>query len=131
MAKNPSRGRDGIESLSISELQAEINRRAKGLNKLLRRRQTLINKLAALDQAIVASGGSSGSRGGRASGGGLRDTIAKVLSGKTMSVTEIAEAVVKSGYVTTSPNFKVMVNQQLIGNKKLFKRVGRGQYSAS
>ena len=44
---------------------------------------------------------------------------------------EIAEAVVKSGYVTTSPNFKVMVNQQLIANKKLFKRVGRGQYSAS
>ncbi len=131
MAKNPSRSKDGLGSLSISELQAEINRRSKGVNKLIKKREKYVALLAELEKQIAAAGGVAGRRGGRrANGAGLKESIAKVLTGKPMNVTDIAEAVLKSGYISSSPNFKVMVNQQLIANKKLFKRVDRGLYAA-
>lgn len=62
----------------------------------------------------------------------LVDALHKTLRGKTMSVTEVAEAVQKHGYKTTSPNFRVIVNQALINrkNKGKFKKVARGQYTA-
>lgn len=131
MAKSPKSGRDGLESVSITLLQAEINRRGKSLKSLIKRRDNAVEKLKKLNELVAASGGSAvRGGGGRERGTGLRDTIAKVLSGKTMTVGQIADAVVKAGYVTSSPNFRMMVNQQLITNKKLFKRVGRGEYSA-
>ena len=54
--------------------------------------------------------------------------MASVLSGKTMGVTELSEAVQKAGYRTTSPNFRTIVNQTLIKDKR-FKRVERGLYT--
>ena len=131
MAKNPSRAKDGLGSLSMSELQAEINRRSKGVSKLVKKREKYIAMLAEIEKQISAAGGTIGGRGGRrASGAGLKESIARILTGKPMNVSDIAEAVLKSGYISSSPNFKVMVNQQLIANKKLFKRVERGLYTA-
>ena len=62
--------------------------------------------------------------------GSLVESLKKLLTGKTMSVTEMADAVQKAGYKTSSPNFRTIVNQTLISNKRDFKRVARGQYTA-
>jgi hypothetical protein len=60
----------------------------------------------------------------------LVESLQKLLTNKTMTVTEMADAVQKAGYKTSSPNFRTIVNQTLINNKKAFKRVARGQYTA-
>src|SRR5690606_1740755 len=57
----------------------------------------------------------------------LVDSLRKVLDGKTMGVAEVAEAVQAAGYRTTSANFRTIVNQALITNPKVFRKVARGQ----
>ncbi|MEM9082824.1 MAG: hypothetical protein AAGB34_04445 [Planctomycetota bacterium] len=47
-----------------------------------------------------------------------------------MSVTDAAHAVQQAGYATTSDNFRTIVNQTLLKDKR-FKRVARGQYTAT
>ena len=56
--------------------------------------------------------------------------LGKVLKKETLSVTDAAAAVQRIGYRTTSPNFRTIVNQALLANRKVFKKVGRGQYTA-
>jgi hypothetical protein len=53
-----------------------------------------------------------------------------VLKGKEMRVTDAAVAVQKAGYKTNSKTFRVQVNIALVKRKDLFKRVGRGVYTA-
>jgi hypothetical protein len=60
----------------------------------------------------------------------LADSLASVLKGKTMGVSEVATAVQRAGYKTTSPNFRTIVNQALLANPSMFKKVSRGQYTA-
>lgn len=60
----------------------------------------------------------------------LVDSLASVLRGKTMGVSEVSQAVQRAGYKTTSPNFRTIVNQALITNTDKFKKVARGQYTA-
>ncbi|MCA9310162.1 MAG: hypothetical protein KDA21_03095, partial [Phycisphaerales bacterium] len=90
-------------------------------------------ELAAL--GIAASGASR--RGRRAAVGvrrrhrndaNLEESLAKVLKGKTMGVTEVAQAVQAAGYKTTSPNFRTIVNQALLKDER-FERVSRGRYT--
>ena len=66
-------------------------------------------------------------RGGKMS---LVEALTKVLSGKTMSVTEASVAVKKIGYKTKSENFRTIVNQTLIKYPNLYRQVARGQYTA-
>jgi hypothetical protein len=47
-----------------------------------------------------------------------------------MSVSDVADAVKKAGYQTTSSNFRVIVNQALLANPKIFRKVARGEYTA-
>lgn len=62
--------------------------------------------------------------------GNLVESLQGVLKGKQMSVSDAAQAVLDSGYRTTSTgNFRVMVNQALIASGA-FKRVSRGVYTA-
>jgi hypothetical protein len=60
----------------------------------------------------------------------LVDALSLTLKGKTMGVSEVADAVQRDGYKTTSPNFRTIVNQALLSNSKVFKKVSRGQYTA-
>lgn len=60
----------------------------------------------------------------------LVGALQKVLDGKTMGVTEAANAVQKAGYKTTSPNFRTIVNQTLIKHTDVFSKQGRGLYTA-
>lgn len=130
-----TKGRRGLSGLSLNELQREIMKRERTVSKLERKRAKLLKKLADLDTEILENGGSG--RGGKGMGArtrarnesSLMDALAALLKGKTMGVTEAAEAVQKAGYRTTSPNFRTMVNAALL-NKKLFKRLERGKYTA-
>ena len=123
-----------MAELSVAELQAEIARREKGLTKLRRKRERLLKNLADVEAALAKVGASlgGGRRGPRMrNDSSLLDALIKVLTGKTMSVTEAAEAVQNAGYKTSSPNFRTIVNQCFIANKKKFKRVSRGNYTAA
>lgn len=94
--------------------------------------------LAAFGQAPARLNGRAG-RGRRGEGGRgsnsqtLAAALVKTLRGKTMSVTEAADAVQRDGYKTSSPNFRTIVNAALLSkkNRDLFKRKGRGQYTAA
>jgi len=145
----------GLKGISITDLHAELRRRQSGAKPLIKKRETLAGRLAAIDSELATLGisvseGSSG-RGGRVSMGmgtgtgmgnagagrkrpvnelNLVDSLAKILKGKTMGVSESAEAVQKAGYKTSAANFRTIVNQTLIKHKTIFKKVERGLYSA-
>jgi hypothetical protein len=145
MARRP-RG-SGLTAISMTEIQAELRRRARMADTLRRKRARLMAKLVALDDRIRDLGGVIQRGPGRPPGSGrvgaipgrkrprnesnLADALAKVLKGKTMGVTEAAEAVQKAGYRTSAANFRTIVNQCLIKNNKTFKKVERGQYTAA
>lgn len=136
MAKR-SRGAGSLAKLSVSQLQAEINRRARSTRSLHRKRSKLVAKLSELDQEILAAGGSIEGADGRVgrkrahNAMSLVETLSKVLKSKTMSVTEAAVAAQRAGYVTTADNFRTIVNQALIKHTDKFKKVSRGQYTAA
>jgi cell division septum initiation protein DivIVA len=151
--KTGRRGKRGLSNVSLADLQAELDRRVEALEE---RRQELLEELEALDEEIGGHGAAPAAprrrtakkrpgrprkkgtrkKSARRTGGrgqnadSLVDALKKLLNGRTMSVTEMAEEVQKAGYKTSSPNFRTIVNQTLINNKKDFKRVARGQYTA-
>ncbi|MBL8764614.1 MAG: hypothetical protein JNM07_10140 [Phycisphaerae bacterium] len=126
----------GLDGLSLSDLHKELRRRERRVVVLRRQRDRLLKKLDKLDATIAANGGGAG--GGAGLGGGrkrakndtnLVEALQKLLTGKTLSVTDAAAAVQKAGYRTTSPSFRTIVNQALIASGK-FKRISRGQYTS-
>lgn len=135
----------GLSALSTADLRREMERRQRGVGKLVRKREALLAKAAKLDAQIAELGGPAGQprasrgRGGRsvaartrkANEGGLSTALHKVLNGKTMGVTEAAKAVVAAGYKTGADNFRTIVNACLLKHKKLFKKVSRGKYTAA
>ncbi len=127
-AKATSGGR-GPAGMSTAELQAELHRRERGLSSLVKKRERAAARLEEIDQEIAALGGAA--MGGKRARNDqpLADALVDCLTGTTMSVTEVAEAVQHAGYRTTSPNFRTIVNQTLLKDKR-FKRVARGQYTA-
>jgi hypothetical protein len=72
-------------------------------------------------------GGAGRPRGGRSST--LAQAPASLLKDKTMSVTDLAEAVRRAGYKTNSSNFLTIVNAAVL-KEKGFKRSRGGQYTA-
>jgi hypothetical protein len=75
-----------------------------------------------------------GPKPGRGRGGNKKSLPALLhglLQGKTMSVPEMAYAAKNAGHKSKSKDFRTIVGLALFGNKKLFKRVSRGQYTAN
>ena len=119
--------------MTTAELQAELKRRERSVRKLERRRERLLADLGEVEQLLAAEGALSASGGIRRrprNEMNLVDSLSGVLKGKTMSVTEVTQAVQQAGYMTTAANFRTIVNQALIREKKTFKKVARGQYTA-
>lgn len=123
-----------LDTLSLSELQNLISERKSRVSTLKKERAKLLKKLAAVEKEIERAGGDVGG-GGRVRGVrprnemSLADAIDSVLkSGKPMRVPDIADAVMASGYKSSSPKFTAIVNQTLIKDKR-FHAVERGIYS--
>lgn len=119
--------------MSTAELQAELSRRERNVRKLERRREKLMGELAEIEKELASEGALSSSGGIRRrprNEMNLVDSLAVVLKGKEMSVTDVTQAVQQAGYMTTAANFRTIVNQALIREKKKFKKVSRGMYTA-
>lgn len=133
--KAPGRRRAApVASLSTDELHRELARRQREIRTLERRRDRIAEQLEQVEAELAelgALGGVTvnGVRKRPRNEANLADSLAKILKNKTMSVTEIADAVRKTGYRTSADNFRTIVNQTLIKDKR-FKRVSRGQYTA-
>ena len=127
--------------MSIGEITRELNRRKIALKKLEVRRSKLQRELDAVNAEIAGLTGegapvkSVGRPRGSGVGvkrprnkGSLVDAIAEVLSkDKPMGVEEVKDAVLANGYKTNSGNFKTIVNQTLVKEKRFVSK-SRGQY---
>lgn len=149
--------RNPLARASSKDLQAELERRQQEADDLQRRREALLAELSDIEATLSDYGEiDARSRIGRRRGPGrppgsgrkktrragsrgrgrgrnkmsLVDALSRTLNGKTLSVTDAADAVRKNGYHTKSDNFRTIVNQALLGNPGVFKRVSRGQYTA-
>lgn len=128
----------GLGTISVGALNRELARRRQVASQLEAKRDGIARKLAALDRTmrrygLAPQGSTNARRSGRARGRGgqtLAEALASLLTGKTMRVTEMAEAVQTAGYATTSPNFRTIVNATVTRETKVFRRVGRGRYTA-
>jgi len=134
---SPKVSGDKLEAMATADLRAELRRRESTLRKLENRREKLAAQLAEVEGEIRSMGGTA-DIGVTARGqvrrrprneANLADSLVELLNGKTMSVTDAAEKVVEAGYRTTAANFRTIVNQTLLRDKR-FKKVSRGQYTA-
>lgn len=120
-------------TMTTAELHAELQRRERNVRKLERRREKLLADLSEVEQSLAAEGALSAAGGIRRrprNEMNLVDSLAQVLKGKEMSVTEVTQAVQQAGYMTTAANFRTIVNQALIRENRKFKKVSRGRYTA-
>lgn len=151
--KKSSSASKGLAGVSTAALQAELEHRRSRLGALQSQARELESQLNSLRSEIGAFNGqvSSGKRGrpvgsknkskgiGKGAPGrkraknklSLEEALVKTLKGRTLSVTDVTQAVqTDGGYKTTSDNFRTIVNQALI-RSKAFKKVSRGMYTAA
>jgi hypothetical protein len=127
--------------LSLAQLERLVRTRRTEMTRLTRQRDKLQKRLDDLNGRIseIAGGpGFAGGMSGRSSGGGggrarndvsLQDAIHHVLSKASapMGVGDIMEKVRAAGYRSNSANFRGIVNQTLIKDKR-FTSAARGVY---
>jgi DNA-binding transcriptional MerR regulator len=121
---------------NIAQLERILHDRRSDLGRLERQKSELRRKLGGIERQIVRVQGSL--RGRRGGGGRTRAsneqslvaTIESVMrdNGKPMRVGEIVEAVQAVGYRSNSDNFRGIVNQTLIKERKRFAAAERGLY---
>jgi hypothetical protein len=119
-------------NLSLADLHQIMQSRRTELTKLRKQRLDLQRDLDRVDRQIFKIEGSGGRRGGNGrvrNEQSLNDTIDQVLrsSGKPMKVGDIMEGVLKTGYRSNSANFRGIINQTLIKDKR-FTAPERGMY---
>jgi hypothetical protein len=123
-----------IDSMSVAQLMALMNAKKQRLATLERTRKQMVSKLAKIDAEIAALSGGKGVAGMTPSGRprntkSLPDLMIEVLgAGKPLKVGEILDAVIKKGYRSNSRNFRSLINQTLIKDKR-FTAVSRGTYT--
>lgn len=131
-------------AFNIAQLERLLQERRTALTRLERQRDSLSRKLDGIDRQIEKLGGSlrGGRRGNalRGMGGGrirarnevsLVEAIESVLreNGKPMKVGDIVAGVEAKGYRSNSANFRGIVNQTLIKERKRFANAERGTYA--
>jgi hypothetical protein len=125
---------------SLAQLERLVKTRRTEMIRLTRQRDKLQKRLDDLNDRIseIAGGAGFGGNGGRSSSGGggrarndvsLQDAIHQVLSKASapMAVGDIMEKVRAAGYRSNSANFRGIVNQTLIKDKR-FTSAARGVY---
>jgi hypothetical protein len=122
--------------LTLGQLERLLDQKRRDLSKLERQRARIQKRLDAIDSRIAMIGGSVGMGRGRGGGGrrarneaSLQDTIHQILSkaGAPMAVGDIVDKVLSTGYKSNSANFRGIVNQTLIKDKR-FNSTSRGVY---
>jgi hypothetical protein len=136
--------RPAMSAFTIAKLESMLEQQRSKKKDLLRERTKLAAQLEKLDRQIAGldggaggGGGTSGNSGGGGAGSRPRNekslvaTLEEVLTGnpKGLSVGDIVEAVQNAGYKSSSPNFRGIINQTLIKEKKKFAAVERGVYA--
>ena len=124
-------------NFNIAQLEQFLNQRRNELNKLYKQRTDLGKKLDGVEREIARLEGGMAGTGRRGGGRGSRpkndkplpDVVEQVMreAGRAMKVPEIAEGALAAGYKSNSANFKGIVNQQLIKDKR-FVQAERGVY---
>lgn len=120
-------------TLSLRQIERLLQRRRRDLDRLLKKRSHVESTLKLLDQKIGLLGGTGGRGNGVArrprNSMSLIEAIAQVLAktGERMNVGEITDKVLASGYASTSPKFRAIVNQTLIKESR-FVSTARGTY---
>ncbi|HSI33122.1 MAG TPA: hypothetical protein VK986_05980 [Tepidisphaeraceae bacterium] len=126
-------------SMNLAQLEKLVQARRSEVDKLNRQRAKVQRKLDAIDARIAdLSGGATGGGGGGPRRGpgsrvrndiSLQDLIHQILSkaGAPMGVGDIADKAKASGYRSNSANFRGIVNQTLIKDKR-FVSASRGMY---
>lgn len=125
--KEPSRL--SVARLPTEELRRELARRQRAAAALLRRRARVAATLQQLDREIAALGGAGSRRVRPLNDRPLAEVLRTVLEGKTLSISDIIEAVRGAGYVSNAANFGTIVRSALAKSSRI-KRVGRGLYTA-
>mgnify|MGYP000881398065 CR=1 FL=1 len=128
-ARSAEGGNLGV--MNTRDIEAELRRRRRGVTALIQKRDSLRARLAEVEQQLRGAGGAEKTRIRPQNEMNPVEALKKVLTGKTMGVTQVADAVQKAGYKTFAANFRTIVNQTVIKNRKLFKKIARGQYTAS
>jgi hypothetical protein len=124
-----------LSKFSITELEGMIQQRRRGLKTLYKRRTKALRELARIEDDIASLGGESG--GDRGGGHGKRarndkplpDVMEEVMraAGKPMGIQAITDAVLATGFRSTSKAFKGLVNQALFKDNR-FAKADRGVY---
>jgi len=125
-------------TMTIAALEQMLLSKRRRLERLQKERDRLQRRLEMLERKIAAIAGGGGGLATRVrltAGGRVRNpkslvaTLEQVLreAGKPLSVSEILERVQASGYRSSSANFRALVNQTLIKEKR-FAKVDRGVY---
>ena len=139
--------RVALKKVSLVQLQRELARRQSALPRLQKKRRKLAAVLEKVDGAIAELGGTAAktvakrapARRGRRprrvkrvkNAQPLGAVLAKVLQGaKSMKIAELVEAVKRLGYKSKAKNFRLIVNQVLVKDKR-FRSVRRGRYALS
>ena len=125
-------------TLTIASLKHMLDARESELAKLEKQRAKVAKELAHLDRSIERVGGSAAgrwkSRGRGVSRARNEQSLVEALTsvlkdaGKPLGVGEILAAVRATGYHSSSDNFRGIINQTLIKERKLFSAVSRGVY---
>jgi hypothetical protein len=129
--------RPKLLGMTISRLESMLNQQRAKKRELLQERAKLQNQLDKLDLQIANLDGGAGSL----TAGGVRtrnakslvDTLIEVLDKhpKGLGITEIVAGVHTAGYKSSSPNFRGIVNQTLIKERKKFLPLSRGIYTTA
>lgn len=129
--------RPATAAFNIAQLERILQDRRTEVTRLERLRSELQRKLDGVDRQIAKlAGGLRGLRGRRGGGGtrarnetSLVEAIETALrGGKPMRVGDIVDAVQGAGYRSNSDNFRGIVNQTLIKERKRFAQASRGVY---
>jgi hypothetical protein len=130
--------RSKLSSVTIVDLQKEIQRRQKLLPSMIAQRDALNCEIAELQGLAMPSVGKQAKREAtpkravrrRAKNKiSLADALAQFLKGKAkVTVGEAMAGVLSAGYKTESKDFRQVVNGTLLKDKQ-FKNVGRGEFA--
>jgi hypothetical protein len=123
--------------MTIAALEKMLQRQRGELDALTKERQRVLKQLAAVDARLrtVSGGATTGPsltpRGRVRNSMSLVGAMTQVLekAGKPLKVRDIAQGVLDSGYQSEAVNFRTMVNQMLIKQRKQFAKVDRAVYA--